>query len=266
MNRKEQIRYAFAGNREIAVSILQFLVGEGALPHALLLPDKSDDALHELRTLCPHLPPERVLKGSQFREPDGVALLKSLSLDYLICIHFPFIIPSSVLEIPRIGAINLHPAYLPYNRGWHTPSWAILEGTPFGATLHFMSEGLDEGDVIHQRRIDVGPCETADSLYEAALATETMVFKEAWPSIKDRQPPATPQPDGVGTAHKKADLLSPDIQEIHLDEPATARELIRHLRALTTNRIEEAAYFRVEGGRCRIQIMCNWIPDEIHQE
>ena len=79
-------------------------------------------------------------------------MLEQLSLDYIICVHFPYIVPREILSIPKYGVTNLHPAYLPYNLGWHTPSWAILENTPIGATLHYMDECVDTGDIIHQKK------------------------------------------------------------------------------------------------------------------
>jgi methionyl-tRNA formyltransferase len=70
--------------------------------------------------------------------------------------------------------LNLHPV-LPYNKGWNTPSWAILDNTTYGATLHFMTEALDEGDIIHQKKLEIVFADTANTLYQKALELEKEV-------------------------------------------------------------------------------------------
>ena len=126
--------------------------------------------------------------------------------------------------------LNLQPALLSENRGWHTPSWAILNQTRFGATLHFVSEGIDEGDIVHQRELPIEPSDTADALYQKALDLEFEVFREAWADLACNRYRRIRQPEGARPAHRKKDLKA-------------SGELIRRLRALTTNRIEEACYF-----------------------
>src|ERR1700694_4543671 len=134
-----QLRIAFAGDRDIGTWILEFILSHGVHPVALLVPEKSR-ASHsdELRKLCSDLAEECIMVGASFREPAGIDKLRSLNLDYILGVHFPYLVPESVLAVSGRGFLNLHPAYLPFNRGWHTPTWAILEGTPVGATLHFM--------------------------------------------------------------------------------------------------------------------------------
>ena len=200
------------------------------------------------------LSPDRVLVGRQFREPDGKELLESLDLDYIIGVHFPYIVPDEVLQIPRIGVLNLHPALLPYNRGWHTPSWAILDGTPIGATLHFMDSGLDTGDIVTQMELEVRPEDTAHSLYGRLVELEVELFRSAWPLLASGNPPRHPQSAEEGSGHNRADLASDSIRRLDLDEVKPVKEVLRTIRALTTNNEAEAAYFEVGGRRYRVQV------------
>lgn len=256
------LRFAFAGDRDIAVWVLDFLLSQNARPVALLTPDELK-ASHsrELRSRCSFLPEDRVLVGAKFREPEGIEFLRDLQLDYILGIHFPYIVPESVLAVSGRGFLNLHPAYLPFDRGWHTASWAILEGTAAGATLHFMDKGLDTGDIILQKHMRVAEDDTADTLYRKLKLLELKVFREAWPRIQSGAPARIPQNPDAGTLHKRQDLLQPQVQEIELDRPTTARELLARLRALTTDRLDEAAYFRTNGTRHRIQIDITPEPD-----
>lgn len=249
-------RIAFAGDRDIALWILEYLLSKDVQPLALLVsdPQKASHA-QNLMQMCSFLPSNRVLTGKMFREQEGIELLSSLNLDFIVGIHFPYIFPQEILSLPRYGVLNLHPAYLPYNRGWHTPSWALLEQTPVGATLHFMAVGVDTGDIIRQKQLPVSPGDTAHTLYQKLKQLELEVFQEAWPHIANQHYTRFSQDPRAGTTHKRQELFSPDIQCIQLDERVTAGDLIRRLRALTTSQWAEAAYYEVDGKRYRIQVV-----------
>ncbi|MFO7889758.1 MAG: formyltransferase family protein [bacterium] len=255
MSKRAKMRFAFAGDRELSVKILEFIQNEGMQPLALLVSkEKSASHADELIHRYEHLNSQYIFKGKNFRTSESKQKLKELQLDYIIGIHFPYLIPKDVLNIPKIGFLNLHPAYLPYNRGWHTPSWAILDKTPIGATLHFMDEEIDCGDIILQKRLEVKPEDTADSLYQKILNLEYDVFKEAWPQLLSLKPSRHSQKNRKGSIHKKEDLLKPDIQEINLNKKIKASDLIDQLRALTTNKLSEAAYFKINKKKYFIQI------------
>lgn len=243
----------FAGDREIAVDVLRFLTDTDAEVSALLLPEE-EQSTHddEIRSLCPDIDDKNVIRGEGFKKKENIEHLKSIVPDYLLSVHFQHIFPKKVLEIPARDPINLHPAYLPYNQGWHTPSWALWEQTPFGATLHIMAESVDSGEIINRKRVDPRLDDTANTLYQRALEAEFELFKETWPSLADFNYDTTPQSEADATVHNKNDLE--DIRPIDSDEPIPARELIRKLRALTTNDIAEAAYFEQGGERYRVQV------------
>ena len=255
------VRFAFAGDRDIAVQVLDFLLARNARPVALLLPseDRASHA-HVLAARCQFLPSSGVFRGSSFRSPAAINALRGLNLDYIVGVHFPYVIPQEVLALPREGVLNLHPALLPYNRGWHTPSWAILEGTPMGATLHFMDEGIDTGDIVHQRELEVSPGDTAHSLYERVKQLELEVFSEAWPALAARSYGRVPQDPSSGTFHPRSDLVSPPVQRIDLHAVTAAETVLRRLRALTTNVLGEAAFFEVDGKRYRVQVTITQAP------
>ena len=255
----------YAGNRDIAVQILEFIISEGISPLALLLPTEEIGSHNQdLIDLCKDLDSDNILIGNQFRQPEGVRSLSDLKPDYIICIHFPYLVPKQVLSIPKEGVLNLHPAYLPYNRGWHTPSWAILTDTPIGGTLHFMDEDVDTGDIVHQKMVEIMPNDTANSLYKRILEIEVEVFKEAFPALLDRSYTRTSQKKMKGSIHKKEDLLSADFRKLNLDQEIITGSLIRNLRALTTNQVEESVYFEDDGKRYYLQVKIT--KDENHEK
>jgi len=242
-------RYAFAGDRALAVRILSYLLARGDVPAALLT-SAGPGASHagELAAMvdAPHL------QGDAFRSPQGLATLRSLDLEMVVCVHFPYLVPAEALAIPSWGWLNLHPAYLPYNRGWHTATWAILDGTPAGATLHLMSEDVDAGPIVAQAQAEVLGHDTAHSLYQRLLELEYEVFTGAWPAISSGDRSSTEQDHARATMHRRADLS----EALRRIEPGE----VTKLRALSTSNPDEAAFFDQDGRRYRVQVRLE--PDE----
>lgn len=255
------VKIGYAGDRKIAVEVLSFILEQGTFPSVLIVSNNElASHSHELIRLCKDIEPSDILMGSQIKDPVFIEKIKNLNLDYLICVHFPYIIPEAILNSVRLGVLNLHPAYLPYNRGWHTPTWAIMDDTPYGATLHFMDKSLDTGDIVHQKELKISPGDTADSLYQKVLQLEVQVFKEAWPMIISETIASKSQKNIKGTCHVKQDIKS--IQRMNLDDHVQTGQLLKILRALTTNNVKEAAYFEQDGKIYRVQVRIT----EEHQE
>ena len=249
----KSLNYAFAANRPVAVEALKRLISAGHRPRMLLLGGEPDQECHaQLRHLCSDLGPDLLFTGKP--GPEVVDVLAGLDLDYLICVHYPHFLPEDVLDAPRIGSLNLHPAYLPFNRGWHTPSWAILEGTPAGATLHFMSGGIDEGDIVLQEQVDVLPTDTAHSLYCRILDAEVELLDRAIPLLVAADLPRKAQDLQAGTTHRREDLWGSGVVHIDGDETVTASEILLRMRALTTSDWSEALTVHVGDRRFRIQV------------
>jgi len=251
-----RLNLAFAGDRDVAVEALAVLLELGDRPAALLLPDPgraSHDA--EVIGLCERAGVSpAVFRASQLTDPSTIDCLRGLRLDYIVSVHFPHILRRPLLDLPGSGVLNLHPSYLPYNRGWHTPTWAILDGTPAGASLHFVDESVDTGDVVCRRQIDIDPADTAHTLYLKLKALEVEVFRQGWQQIRSGCRTAIPQCAEQATVHRRQSLFDPAVQRIDLDAVLPTSDLLRRLRALTTNRLEEAAYFVDAGRKYRVQV------------
>lgn len=244
-----RLRLVFAGNRRIALFCLRALIAAGCAPVGLLLAKgKNAECAEEMKQTVLGIP---VVEGVAFRSEEGIRLLRQLEPDYLLCVHFPYIIPAELLTVPALGVLNLHPSYLPYNRGWNTPTWALVDGTPYGATLHWMDEGIDTGDTAVRKAVRVLPCDTAHTLYQRVLKVEEMLFREAIPLLMSRQLPRMSQAE-TGSSHARGDLES--IQRLDLDATEKVGVVLSLLRGLTTSRWEEAAWFEVDGRRYRVRV------------
>lgn len=93
--------------------------------------------------------------------------LKTLKPDLFIVIAFGHILKKEILNIPRLYSINLHASLLPKYRGAAPINWAIIKGeTKTGLTIIRMNEGMDEGDIISSKAVDILPEDTSLSLSE----------------------------------------------------------------------------------------------------
>jgi methionyl-tRNA formyltransferase len=140
------------------------------------------------------------------------------NFEFLISYGYRFILKPPVLALFPNRAINLHIAFLPYNRGADPNFWSWVENTPKGVTIHHIDEGVDTGDIIAQRGIwNFGDLEkeTLGTTYHRHQQEMQSLFKASWPRIKADQADRMPQ-HGQGSFHKVKDkerlahLLLPD--------------------------------------------------------
>jgi methionyl-tRNA formyltransferase len=194
--------------------------------------------------------PDAVFDGSTLRDPEVVEAIADLEPDLGVSVLFDYILRRPMLDLFPEGMINLHPAYLPYNRGQYPNVWSIVEGTPAGTTLHYIDEGIDTGDVIAQRRVEVDPDDTGETLYRKLERASVDLFRDTWPLIRAGEPPRFPQPEG-GTSHRTADVER--IDAIDPDRTYTARELIDILRARTFPPYD-GAYLQMDDRRIYLRV------------
>lgn len=192
------------------------------------------------------LPAERVFDGSTLDTPATLAAIQALAPDLGVSLYFGYILRRPLLDSFPRGVVNLHPSLLPHGRGAYPNVWAIVEGTPAGATLHWVDEGVDTGDIAAQREVPVDAWDTGETLYRKLNDAAIRLFRDSWPALAAGTLPRTPQPAGEFRAHRVKDVAA--IDEIDLDAPTTARELLKLLRARTFPPYA-GAYFRAEDGR-----------------
>lgn len=126
--------------------------------------------------------------------------------DFLISYGYRHILRREILELFPRRALNLHIAYLPWNRGADPNFWSFLEATPKGVSLHYLEEGIDTGDLIAQKCVDFSEGGTLKTSYETLRRTVEQLFYEYWPSIRDGQCRSHPQPAG-GSFHAAKDKI-----------------------------------------------------------
>ncbi len=224
------MKVLYLANNRIGLDCLKVLLDQGDTLAGLVVHPAAKGKFRDEILALASLPAERVFPGERVRAPEVESALAALRPDAVLSVHFGYRIGAGVLGAARLGAFNLHPGYLPYNRGLYPNVWAIAEGTPAGVTLHRMDAGFDTGAVVAQRRVEVLPTDTGETLYHR-LETEALVlFREAWPSVRAGSFRAVAQEAG-GTSHTAKDL--PGLDRLDPEARMTVRELVDRLRART---------------------------------
>ncbi len=135
-----------------------------------------------------------LLVDPDLRSPDLTTRLRALAPDFVFSFMFRKLLPASLLEIPRLGALNLHPSPLPMYRGRSPINWVLVRGeTETGVTLHYMVEKPDRGDVVAQRRFPIADRDTALTLHRRATDEARILFREAYQLLRNGRAPRVPQ-------------------------------------------------------------------------
>jgi len=207
----DSLRIAFLGTAPFAVPTLLALTGgEGLAPAATQvvavftppdrpagrgrLPRPSAVKLAALELGLPVHQPERVSRG------EGLELLRESRPDLLVVAAFGEILRPEALAVPRLGAINLHASLLPRYRGAAPIQRAIMAGERVtGVTVQWMAPEVDAGDLVLQRRLEIGEEEDFGSLHDhlASLGAEAAV--EAVHLIGTGAAPHLPQDHQLAT-------------------------------------------------------------------
>jgi methionyl-tRNA formyltransferase len=198
-------RIAFAGTPEFAAASLAALLAGGH--HIVCVHTQPDRPAGRGRQLKPSPVKELalahglpVLQPSTLRDPAEQAVLADFRPELMIVAAYGLLLPAVVLQIPRLGCVNVHASLLPRWRGAAPIERAIEAGdTLTGITIMQMDEGLDTGGMLLRRECPILASDTGGSLRERlhALGAETLMA--ALPGILDGTAVATAQDDACAT-------------------------------------------------------------------
>lgn len=191
-----------------------------------------------------------VYQPKRVREPEFLETLKALSPDVVVVVAFGQIIPQAVLDVPKLGCLNVHGSLLPKYRGAAPIQWAVIDGeSESGVTIMRMDAGLDTGDMITTRVVKLEEKETGGSLFDklsqagADLLTETLDQLEAGTVTYEKQP--------AESSTDYARMLKKEDGQI--DWNRSAAELERLIRGLNP---WPSAYTHLDGKTLKI-----WMAD-----
>jgi len=185
-----------------------------------------------------------LIDGSDLGNPQTINRMRLANPEIGLSVYFGYILSDALISIFPRGCINIHPSFLPFNRGAYTNVWCIVEKTPAGVTMHHIDAGIDTGDIIAQSDVEIDATDTGLSLYRKLEIAAFDLFRETWPMIESGDYNRIPQNPDEGSSHRIRDIDV--IDEIDLDRKYTARDLINVIRARTFPPYR-GAYFKHDG-------------------
>ncbi len=164
-----------------------------------------------------------VHQPSSWKKEEVWEHLRSLEPDLCVMAYVTLFVPQTPLEIPKLGTIQYHPSLLPLHRGPSSINWPIIMGAKkTGLSIFWPDEGLDEGPILLQKEVDVGPDDTLGSVYFKNLfpmGVEAMC--EAVDLVREGKAPRVDQDHSKATYEswcrkKDAEVdWSKPVQEVH---------------------------------------------------
>jgi methionyl-tRNA formyltransferase len=187
-----------------------------------------------------------------------INIIKKNSIDIMFLAWWPTIITKEAIQAAKIGWVNMHPSFLPYNRGKHPYYWSIIDGSPFGVTLHFIDEHIDTGRILFQERIPIDITDTGESLYKKARKKIVKLFKKHYGNIVTLNYQIKQQDNTVASSHlgKQLDIHS----QIKLNKDYNALELINIIRGRTFLH-GDSAFFLYKGKKYLIKSIIEEVRD-----
>lgn len=227
------MRIVFAGTPEFAVPSLQALLNaEIELVAVYSQPDRRAGRGRKLRAspvkVCATDHAIDVIQPSRF-DAAAIEQFQKLQPDLAVVVAYGLLLPSAILQAPRLGCINVHASLLPRWRGAAPIARAIESGdTTSGITLMQMDEGLDTGAILHQSQIELAARENAISLHDRLAELGGDLLAQKLSEIIEQTLPATPQDDNQSSYASKLSKSEADI-----DWNQGSDVIDRKIRALT---------------------------------
>lgn len=191
---KKPFRIIFFGTPSFGIPTLQQLLeGEDELVAIVTQPDRPKGRGQKIRpSEVKEFVQKRMGENFTILQPESLndenfqETLKALKPDIFIVVAYGQILPKTVLEIPKYGAINLHASLLPKYRGASPIAWAILNGDKVtGITTIQMDEGLDTGPILIQKEIEIKDDDTTETLQDRLAQIGSQIMIETIKRIKE---------------------------------------------------------------------------------
>lgn len=223
----------FMGTPDFSAPILGMLVEEGY--NVLAVVTQPDRPVGRKKILTP--PPvkvEAVKHGLEVLQPEKLKdskeeqRLAELQPDLIVTAAFGQLLPESILELPRLGCINVHASLLPAYRGGAPIHQAVMDGqTTTGVTIMYMVKKLDAGDIIAQVEVAIEDTDTTGILFEKLSVAGKDLLKQTLPSLIDGSNPRVPQEEALVTYARNISR-----EQERMDWTKSATELWNQVRGL----------------------------------
>ena len=172
------------------------------------------------------LQPQKVKNNAEFIEK-----IKKINPDVICVVAYGKILPKELLEIPKLGCINVHGSLLPKYRGAAPIQWAVLNGDNVtGITTMYMDEGMDTGDMILKEEVEIGENETTGELWDRLAEVGANLLVKTLKLVEEGKAPREKQ----GEKFTLAPMLDKEIARIDWEKQNAAqiKNLVRGLNPI----------------------------------
>ncbi|RUO47970.1 methionyl-tRNA formyltransferase [Pseudidiomarina donghaiensis] len=228
-----KLRVVFAGTPEFAANHLQALLNNSAFDVVAVYtqPDRPAGRGKKLQASPVKLLAENhslpVMQPVNFKSDEAKAQLADFAVDVMVVVAYGLLLPQAVLDIPRLGCINVHGSLLPRWRGAAPIQRALWAGdSETGVAVMQMEAGLDTGPVLKEARLAIEATDTSASLYTKLAALGPQALVATLSDIENYQAKAVVQDNTLATYAKKLSK-----EEAQLDWNQSAEVLERWVRA-----------------------------------
>ena len=198
------MKIIFMGTPEFAVPSLQALLTKHTVVAVVTQPDKPKGRGKKLQptpvkevALAHGIP---VLQPEKVRAPEVVEELRGYAADLIAVAAFGQILPESILDMPRYGCINVHGSLLPEYRGAAPMQRAIIDGKKVtGITTMFMAKGMDTGDMLLKKEVEILPTDNFADLYAKMAEAGAALLLETIDGLEKGTVARIPQEDALAT-------------------------------------------------------------------
>jgi methionyl-tRNA formyltransferase len=198
-------KIVFMGTSEFAVPSLEILIGHDyPILGIVTQPDRPKG-----RGRVPAPPPVKVIaekyglpvvQPERLKNKEFVDYFRGIYPNLAVVAAFGQILPHEILEIPKMGCINVHPSLLPKYRGAAPINWALIRGeVKTGVTIMLMDEGMDTGDILTQEETMIEPTETFGKLNDRLAVTGDRLLLKTIDMIMEGNASRTPQDSSLAT-------------------------------------------------------------------
>lgn len=230
------MKVIFMGTPEFAVPVLKALIEseEHEVTAVVTQPDKARGRSGKLvftpvkeaavEAGIPVYTPRRV------KAPEFVEQLKAIPCDVIVVVAFGQLLSKEILDYPPYGCINVHASLLPRWRGAAPIQWAILAGDKkSGLTTMQLDEGLDTGDMLLKKEVDIAPDETGGSLHDRLAELGGKLLLDTLKGVREGAVSPVKQNEEESTY---ASMLTKEMGKINWEE--AAEKIERYVRGLNS--------------------------------
>jgi methionyl-tRNA formyltransferase len=228
------LRIVYMGTPEFAVEPLKVLLENGYnIVAVVTAPDKPAGRGRELKqSEIKQFALERclpVLQPEKLRDETFIGTLKSLNADLFLVVAFRML-PEAVWNIPAKGTVNLHASLLPDYRGAAPINHAVINGeTVTGVTTFIINNKMDTGNILLQRKVEIGSDETVGELHDRLMITGASLLLETVEKIESGRVKPFPQPE-MPDVHPAPKLFR---ETCEIDWNLPAKRIVNLIRGLS---------------------------------